>query len=222
MTSTTIGSTTTTTTTIAASTSSTISTRRRCRAAPGSAGPVRRVGRAAPRPSPAGPGTRSCDRRRPGRRYDPPTAVSRTARPRRRRCRRATRSDDVEEIGPVTHHGDLVMPRAQVGGGQGVEKAVGAWSRTAPDELQDAVGVVGVARLAGQRGEAVQRDRGERVGRWGGVVEEVLLPGDERSPSSGVVNSPPWSTSQKWSSRTSAAWSPRRSSAPRRSLRRAG
>ena len=48
------------------------------------------------------------------------------------------------------------------------------------DELQDAVGVVGVAALAGQRGEAVQRDGGGRVGRRRGVVEQVLLAGDER------------------------------------------
>ena len=40
--------------------------------------------------------------------------------------------------------------------------------------------MVGVARLAGQRGEPVEGDGGDRVGRRGGVVEQVLLAGDER------------------------------------------
>ena len=47
------------------------------------------------------------------------------------------------------------------------------------EEPEDALGVVGVAVLAGERGEAQQRDGGGRVGRRGGVVEEILLAHDQ-------------------------------------------
>jgi hypothetical protein len=60
------------------------------------------------------------------------------------------------------------------------------------------------AVLAGEGGEAGQRQGGVRVGGRGGVVEEVLLAGDEASASWPVVKKPPLASSQKSPSSASA------------------
>ena len=60
-----------------------------------------------------------------------------------------------------------------------LENALGRLRDHPAEEAQDLLGVVGVARLAGERAEPHEGHRGDRVGRRRGVVHQILLAGDE-------------------------------------------
>ena len=63
---------------------------------------------------------------------------------------------------------------------QGIGGAAGGLGDHVAQQLQDPVGVVGIALLAGERRQAQQAVGRGRVGRRRRVVDQVLLPHDER------------------------------------------
>ena len=127
-----------------------------------------RVDRPGPRPSRRAPGRRNHGRRRRTLRDGPATAGSRTARPRPARRWAGSGSGTArQQVGPIAHDRDLgdsgaaaCRPRPA-----GVRRLSGRPATTRTDQLQDLVGLVAVALLAGQRGEAEQAGRRHRVGR---------------------------------------------------------
>ena len=160
-----------------------------------------------PRPCPAAPGRRSRGTRRRIRRGGRATAASRTARPRPARCRAArTVLGDADEIGPVAddrHLGDAAPP--EIHGEQGVRVAADGVAED-PCRSTGGSGRRGcVALLAGQGGEAQQRDRPRSSSPTAWRCRADPSGGrSDASASSAVVYRPPFTGSQNQSSIVSA------------------